>query len=133
MNVVLYIYIYEHDERGLHRYLNRCVVIYDVSVSRSLCDRLQKEAGFKKRDIPELPKRNIIENLSQKTIGERAEKLNQFLDAAVKAEHLQWGIKVDDTIAVYKRRVKKPGTATQSLSSRQKNPSRRPGPFSSQR
>ncbi|EQC36606.1 hypothetical protein SDRG_06048 [Saprolegnia diclina VS20] len=87
------------------------------STFRALCDRLQKEAGFKKTEIPQLPKRHILGNLSQKTIGERADKLNEFLDAAVRAEHLQWGIKVDDTIAVYKRRVKKP-RATTTASSR---------------
>ncbi|DAZ98965.1 TPA: hypothetical protein N0F65_000497 [Lagenidium giganteum] len=79
------------------------------STFRSLCDRLQKENGIKKKDIPELPKRHILGNFSSKTIGERAEKLNLFLNAAVKAEHLQWGIRVDDQIAVYKRRVKKGG------------------------
>lgn len=77
------------------------------STFRSLCDRLHKEAGVKKKDIPELPKRHIVGNFSPKTIGERAEKLNAFLAAAVAAEHLQWGIRVDDQIAVYKRRVKK--------------------------
>ncbi|KDO16880.1 hypothetical protein SPRG_17641 [Saprolegnia parasitica CBS 223.65] len=87
------------------------------STFRALCDRLQKEAGFKKTEIPQLPKRHILGNLSQKTIGERADKLNEFLDAAVRAEHLQWGIKVDDSIAVYKRRVKKP-RATTTASSR---------------
>lgn len=76
--------------------------------NRSLCDRLHKETGVKKKDMPELPKRQIVGNFSQKTIGERAEKLNHFLTAAVQAEHLQWGIRVDDQIAVYKRRVKKP-------------------------
>lgn len=35
--------------------------------------------------------------------------MNQFLDAAVMAEHLQWGIKVDDSVTAYKRRVKKKG------------------------
>ncbi|OQR81870.1 myosin [Thraustotheca clavata] len=88
------------------------------STFRALCDRLQKEAGFKKSEIPQLPKRHIIGNLSQKTIGERADKLNEFLDAAVRAEHLQWGIKVDDTISVYKRRVKKPRTTATAGSSR---------------
>uniref|UniRef100_K3WCD7 PX domain-containing protein n=1 Tax=Globisporangium ultimum (strain ATCC 200006 / CBS 805.95 / DAOM BR144) TaxID=431595 RepID=K3WCD7_GLOUD len=77
------------------------------STFRSLCDRLHKETGIKKKDMPELPKRQIVGNFSQKTIAERADKLNEFLTAAVQAEHLQWGIRVDDQIAVYKRRVKK--------------------------
>lgn len=77
------------------------------STFRSLCDRLIKETGMKKRDIPELPHRHIVGNFSQKMISERAEKLNLFLNAAVKAEHLQWGIRVDDQIAVYKRRNKR--------------------------
>ncbi|KAG7397804.1 hypothetical protein PHYBOEH_000185 [Phytophthora boehmeriae] len=76
------------------------------STFRSLCDRLIKETGMKKRDIPELPHRHIVGNYSQKMISDRAEKLNLFLNAAVKAEHLQWGIRVDDQIAVYKRRNK---------------------------
>ncbi|KAG6610736.1 myosin-like protein [Phytophthora cinnamomi] len=77
------------------------------STFRSLCDRLMKENGMKRQDIPELPHRHLLGNFSQKTIGERAEKLNLFLNAAVKAEHLQWGIRVDDQIAVYKRRNKR--------------------------
>nr|CCA24631.1 myosinlike protein putative [Albugo laibachii Nc14] len=77
------------------------------STFRNLCDRLHKEAGVKKKNIPQIPHRQIIGNFSQKTIGERAEKLNRFLNAAVKADHLQWGIRVDDNLAVYKRRVKK--------------------------
>ena len=71
-----------------------------VLINRTLCDRLHKEAGVRKKDIPELPKRHIIGNFSQKTIGERAERLNMFLSAAVKAEHLQWGIRVDDAAVV---------------------------------
>lgn len=74
---------------------------------RLLCDRLMKENGMKRRDIPDLPHRHLVGNFSQKTIGERAEKLNLFLNAAVTAEHLQWGIRVDDQIAVYKRRNKR--------------------------
>ncbi|RLN10455.1 hypothetical protein BBJ28_00022746, partial [Nothophytophthora sp. Chile5] len=84
----------------------------------SLCDRLIKETGMKKRDIPELPHRHIVGNFSQNTVGERAEKLNLFLNAAVKAEHLQWGIRVDDQIAVYKRRNKRATQPSSSTSSR---------------
>lgn len=62
---------------------------------------------MRRKDIPELPHRHIVGNYSQKMISERAEKLNLFLTAAVRAEHLQWGIRVDDQIAVYKRRVKR--------------------------
>ncbi|RHY31021.1 hypothetical protein DYB32_003828 [Aphanomyces invadans] len=87
------------------------------STFRLLCDRLMNEAGYKKKEIPELPKRHITGNMSEKTIRERVEKLNEFLDAAVRAEHLQWGIKVDDQIAVYKRRVKKPRNAAPAPSS----------------
>ncbi|KAI9921905.1 hypothetical protein PsorP6_001296 [Peronosclerospora sorghi] len=70
------------------------------STFRSLCDRLMKENGIKRRDIPDLPHRHLVDNFSQQTIGERAEKLDLFLNAAVKAEHLQWGIRVNDQIAV---------------------------------
>ncbi|CAI5745480.1 unnamed protein product [Peronospora destructor] len=83
------------------------------STFRSLCDRLIKENGMKRRDIPDLPHRHLVGNFSQQTIGERAEKLNLFLSAAAKAGHLQWGIRVDDQIAVYKRRNK---SATQPSS-----------------
>ncbi|KAJ0390285.1 hypothetical protein ATCC90586_011177 [Pythium insidiosum] len=86
------------------------------STFRSLCERLQKEAGYHKKEIPELPKRHIMGNFSDKTIGDRAEKLNHFLTVAVQAEHLQWGIRVDDQIAVYKRRVKRPGAPPSSRS-----------------
>lgn len=102
------------------------------STFRSLCERLQKEAGYSKKEIPELPKRHITGNFSQQTIGGRAEKLNLFLNAAVKAEHLQWGIRVDDQIAVYKRRVKRPGDAS-SESKRAQTSQRSGGLFSSRR
>ncbi|GMG14765.1 unnamed protein product [Phytophthora fragariaefolia] len=93
------VYVEEEEERA---------IVEDASLpSTSLCDRLMKENGMKRRDIPELPHRHVVGNFSQKTIGERAEKLNLFLNAAVKAEHLQWGIRVDDQIAVYKRRNKR--------------------------
>ena len=84
--------------------------------TRSLCERLRKEAGYTKKEIPELPHRHIMGNFTQNTIGERAEKLNLFLSAAVMADHLQWGIRVDDQIAVYKRRVKHPNSSTSSRS-----------------
>nr|CCA17619.1 myosinlike protein putative [Albugo laibachii Nc14] len=77
------------------------------STFRTLCDRLHKENKIKRKDIPEIPPRQIVGNFSPRTIEERAQKLNRFLDAAVKAEHLQWGVRVDDRIAVYKRRVRK--------------------------
>lgn len=73
---------------------------------------------MRRKDIPELPHRHIVGNYSQKTISERAEKLNLFLTAAVKAEHLQWGIRVDDQIAVYKRRVKRQTMAAAPTSTR---------------
>ncbi|KAI9922285.1 hypothetical protein PsorP6_000569 [Peronosclerospora sorghi] len=88
---------------------------------RSLCDRLMKENGMKRRDIPDLPHCHLVGNFSQQTIRERAEKLNLFLNSAVKAEHLQWGIRVDDQIAVYKSRNKRatqPSSQPNSLGSR---------------
>ncbi|KAI9917772.1 hypothetical protein PsorP6_012682 [Peronosclerospora sorghi] len=68
------------------------------STFRSLCVRLMKENGMKRQDIPDLPHRHLVGNFSQQTIRERAEKLNLFLNAAVKkkAEHVQWGIRVHD-------------------------------------
>ncbi|TMW64482.1 hypothetical protein Poli38472_011362 [Pythium oligandrum] len=101
------------------------------STFRSLCERLQKEAGYSRKEIPELPKRQITGNFSQHTIGERAEKLNVFLAAAVHAEHLQWGIRVDDQIAVYKRRVKRPASQQQQQTASRETKSR--GFFSSRR
>lgn len=86
------------------------------STFRNLCERLLKEKHYKKKEIPELPKRHIVGNFSPKTIAERMESLNQFLYAACTADHLQWGIRVDDEIAVYKRRVKakKPSKSSKS-------------------
>lgn len=78
-----------------------------IAIASSLCERLVKEAGVRRRDIPELPHRHLMGNFSQQHISDRAEKLNLFLTAAVRAEHLQWGIRIDDQIAVYKRRVKR--------------------------
>ncbi|KAI9921226.1 hypothetical protein PsorP6_000882 [Peronosclerospora sorghi] len=73
------------------------------STFRSLCDRLMKENGMKRRDIPDLPHRHLVGNFSQQTIGERAENLNLFLSATVKAEHLNgvfvWTTRLPSTSA----------------------------------
>lgn len=77
------------------------------STFRSLCDLLVNEKGFKKQQLPDLPKKTIFGYYSDAKIKEREVKLNDFLTCAVEFDHLQWGIRVSDTISVYKRRVKK--------------------------
>ncbi|KDO27259.1 hypothetical protein SPRG_07508 [Saprolegnia parasitica CBS 223.65] len=54
--------------------------------------------------LPSLPKRRWLCNLSTDTISERKVMLNQFLSQLVANEALQWGIQIDATLAVLKRR-----------------------------
>ncbi|KDO26626.1 hypothetical protein SPRG_20562 [Saprolegnia parasitica CBS 223.65] len=42
----------------------------------------------------------------EKIIQDRVAKLNEFLEAATRAEYLQWGIRVDQDTCVYKRRTR---------------------------
>ncbi|RLN44464.1 hypothetical protein BBJ28_00005943, partial [Nothophytophthora sp. Chile5] len=67
---------------------------------------LQTKNGYKRKEIPELPNKQLFGNFSEKIIQDRVAKLNQFLEAATNAEYLQWGIRVDQDTCVYKRRVK---------------------------
>ncbi|KAG6611877.1 Myosin-like protein [Phytophthora cinnamomi] len=90
----------ETDNRGTlfvwHRY----------STFRKLAETLQTQQGHPRKSVPELPSKQIFGNFSEKIIQERIIKLNQFLEAAANAHHLQWGIRVDDDTCVYKRRNK---------------------------
>lgn len=81
-------------------------VWHRYSTFRNLASTLQSKNGFKRKDIPELPSKQLFGNFSEKVIQERVERLNMFLDAATKADYLQWGIRVDQDTCVYKRRVK---------------------------
>ncbi|KAJ0410277.1 hypothetical protein P43SY_002609 [Pythium insidiosum] len=60
---------------------------------RNLAATLQTKNGYKRKEIPELPNKQLFGNFSEKIIQERVAKLNQFLEAATKAEYLQWGIR----------------------------------------
>jgi hypothetical protein len=88
----------ETDTRGTlfvwHRY----------STFRNLAMTLQSK-NTRKDLIPELPNKTLFGKFSDKIIQERIEKLNQFLEAATAADHLQWGIRIDAETCVYKRRV----------------------------
>lgn len=96
--------------------LKRLTTYKRYSTFRKLCDQLIKEKGYSKTDIPKLPSKALIGNTSPQLIEERTRRLNEFLEAAVRADHLQWGIQINDSVAVYKRRVKrgsKRGTQSQ--------------------
>ncbi|KAF1334078.1 Myosin-like protein, partial [Globisporangium splendens] len=81
-------------------------VWHRYSTFRNLAATLQTKNGYKRKEIPELPNKQLFGNFSEKIIQERVAKLNQFLEAATNAEYLQWGIRVDQDTCVYKRRVK---------------------------
>lgn len=81
-------------------------VWHRYSTFRNLAATLQSKNGYKRKEIPELPSKQLFGNFSEKVIQDRVERLNTFLDAATKAEYLQWGIRVDQDTCVYKRRVK---------------------------
>ncbi|TDH66938.1 hypothetical protein CCR75_001574 [Bremia lactucae] len=88
-------------------------VWHRYSTFRNLAATLQTKNGYKRKEIPELPNKQLFGNFSEKIIQDRVAKLNQFLEAATNAEYLQWGIRVDQDTCVYKRRVK---NARESLS-----------------
>ncbi|OQR89598.1 myosin-like protein [Achlya hypogyna] len=87
-------------------------VWHRYSTFRNLATTLQSKNGYRKKDIPELPNKQLFGNFSEKIIQERVAKLNEFLEAATRAEYLQWGIRVDQDTCVYKRRVKHGTTST---------------------
>ncbi|KAH7484311.1 hypothetical protein KRP22_005485 [Phytophthora ramorum] len=92
-------------------------VWHRYSTFRNLAATLQTKNGYKRKEIPELPNKQLFGNFSEKIIQDRVAKLNQFLEAATNAEYLQWGIRVDQDTCVYKRRVKSASRESISLAS----------------
>uniref|UniRef100_A0AAV1TNJ2 PX domain-containing protein n=1 Tax=Peronospora matthiolae TaxID=2874970 RepID=A0AAV1TNJ2_9STRA len=89
------------------------------STFRNLAATLQTENGHKRKEIPELPNKQLFGNFSDKIISDRVAKRNQFLEAATNAEYLQWDIRVDQDTCVYKRRVKSASRESISTASMQ--------------
>ncbi|KAF0718985.1 hypothetical protein As57867_001347, partial [Aphanomyces stellatus] len=81
-------------------------VWHRYSTFRNLATTLQTKNGYRRKDIPDLPNKQLFGHLSDKIIQERIEKLNQFLEAATNTDYLQWGIRVDQDTCVYKRRTR---------------------------
>jgi hypothetical protein len=71
-----------------------------------LYNTLIKQKGFTKSVLPALPKKYIFGNFKEKNINCRITDLNNFLLFASTNDKMQWGIKVNDNINVYKRRIK---------------------------
>nr|CCA16885.1 unconventional myosin putative [Albugo laibachii Nc14] len=92
-------------------------VWHRYSTFRNLAATLQTKNGYKRKEIPELPNKQLFGNFSEKIIQERVQKLNQFLEAATNADYLQWGIRVDQDTCVYKRRVKSASSIRESINS----------------
>ncbi|OQS02165.1 myosin [Thraustotheca clavata] len=79
-------------------------VWHRYSTFRNLATTLQTKNGYRKKDIPDLPNKQLFGNFTDRIIQERIQKLNEFLDAATNTDYLQWGIRVDQDTCVYKRR-----------------------------
>lgn len=92
-------------------------VWHRYSTFRNLAATLQTKNGYKRKEIPELPNKQLFGNFSEKIIQDRVQKLNQFLEAATNADYLQWGIRVDQDTCVYKRRVKSASSIRESINS----------------
>ncbi|OQR89740.1 myosin, partial [Thraustotheca clavata] len=99
-------------------------VWHRYSTFRNLATTLQTKNGYRKKDIPDLPNKQLFGNFSEKIIQDRVSKLNEFLDAATKAEYLQWGIRVDQDTCVYKRRMKQPPPPSHNSHSPTQDPTR---------
>ncbi|KAH9124399.1 hypothetical protein AeMF1_004835 [Aphanomyces euteiches] len=81
-------------------------VWHRYSTFRNLATTLQTKNGYRRKDIPDLPNKQLFGSLSDKIIQERIQKLNEFLEAATNTDYLQWGIRVDQDTCVYKRRTR---------------------------
>ncbi|CEG42077.1 myosin-like protein [Plasmopara halstedii] len=97
-------------------------VWHRYSTFRNLAATLQTKNGYKRKEIPELPNKQLFGNFSEKIIQDRVAKLNQFLEAATNAEYLQWGIRVDQDTCVYKRRVKNARESISTASTHSSSP-----------
>ncbi|OQR80555.1 myosin-like protein [Achlya hypogyna] len=81
-------------------------VWHRYSTFRNLATTLQTKNGYRRKDIPDLPNKQLFGNFTDRIIQERIQKLNEFLDAATNTDYLQWGIRVDQDTCVYKRRTR---------------------------
>ena len=61
---------------------------------------LQTKNGYKRKEIPELPNKQLFGNFSEKIIQDMWQSVNQFLEAATNAEYLQCSIRVDQDMCV---------------------------------
>ncbi|RHY84249.1 hypothetical protein DYB26_009792 [Aphanomyces astaci] len=90
-------------------------VWHRYSTFRNLATTLQTKNGYRRKDIPDLPNKQMFNNFSDKLIQERVDKLNQFLEAATMTDYLQWGIRVDQDTCVYKRRTRSSSDGRDSM------------------
>ncbi|EQC32915.1 hypothetical protein SDRG_09446 [Saprolegnia diclina VS20] len=81
-------------------------VWHRYSTFRNLATTLQTKNGYRRKDIPDLPNKQLFGNFTDRIIQERIQKLNEFLEAATNTDYLQWGIRVDQDTCVYKRRTR---------------------------
>uniref|UniRef100_M4B4V7 Uncharacterized protein n=1 Tax=Hyaloperonospora arabidopsidis (strain Emoy2) TaxID=559515 RepID=M4B4V7_HYAAE len=56
--------------------------------------------GYRRKEIPELPNKQLFGNFSEKIIQDMWQSVNQFLEAATNAEYLQCSIRVDQDMCV---------------------------------
>ncbi|KDO26615.1 hypothetical protein SPRG_20560 [Saprolegnia parasitica CBS 223.65] len=76
-------------------------VWHRYSTFRNLATTLQTKNGYRRKDIPDLPNKQLFGNFTDRIIQERIQKLNEFLEAATNTDYLQWGIRVDqDTCSI---------------------------------
>ncbi|OQR89738.1 myosin [Thraustotheca clavata] len=76
---------------------------HQYSTFRNLATTFLTKNGNCRKDIPKLP-RKLFTSFSDKFIRHCIQLLNEFLDAAMNAEYLSWGILVDQDTCAYKRR-----------------------------
>jgi len=105
------------------KYLNHSYVLYKLEINNFNYDKIYcwkrysdfellyytliKDKGYTKNVLPKLPKKYLFGNMKTENINNRIYSLNNFLKNASNNTKIQWGIKVNDDINVYKRRVKK--------------------------
>ncbi|RHY21424.1 hypothetical protein DYB32_009817 [Aphanomyces invadans] len=82
-------------------------VWHRYSTFRNLATTLQTKNGYRRKDISDLPYKQLFGSLlSDRSIQEYIDNLNQFLKAATNTNYLQWGIRVDQDKCVYKHRTR---------------------------
>ncbi|OQR96141.1 myosin-like protein [Achlya hypogyna] len=95
--------------------LGTLFVWHRYSTFRNLAKSLRRNHPNRVDAIPELPDTPLFGLVTNGRMHDRLKALNAFLQAVTDAEDLQWGIRVDPTMCVFKRRQRPRPSAASTL------------------